>query len=41
MPFEHASRLAVSLAYALQNSEDYKEGLLALREKSKPDYKGK
>ena len=41
LPFEHASRLAISLAYAVQNSEDYQEGLRAIREKRKPEYKGK
>jgi enoyl-CoA hydratase/carnithine racemase len=41
MPFIHASRLADSLAYAVQNSADYQEGLTAFREKRKPEYKGK
>lgn len=41
IPFDHAARLASSLAYAVQNSEDHEEGLRAFREKRKPDYKGK
>jgi enoyl-CoA hydratase/carnithine racemase len=40
LPFEHANRLAVSLNYAVLNSEDSKEGILAAKEKRKPIYKG-
>lgn len=40
LPFEHANRLGTCLNRAVINSEDYKEGLRAVREKRKPVYKG-
>ena len=41
LPFEHANRLANSLNYAVINSEDYQEAMQAIRDKRKPEYKGK
>ena len=41
LPFEHANRLANSLNYAVINSEDYQESMQAIRDKRKPEYKGK